>query len=358
MYSRRGVREQRAAGGLVRKVLIPGTDIATSALAFGCAGLFREPTQSARMRLLDIALDNGVQHFDTSPIYGFGLSERELGQFARGRRDQITIATKFGIQPTRVGAAAGRMQAPIRRLLARAPGLDSRARSEAASPDSGPAGSLLYRADGFDAGVARRSLEASLRRLGTDYVDIYLIHEPSVGAIEGDDLRAYLDGARTSGLIRGWGAAGETPSIDAALGSLGDSIPILQMPLDFSALARVTAPRGFGPARNFYRVLGSPVARIIHYLGGDPDRSARWRTQVGANCLDPEVLARMVLLTAANSQPESLLLFTSIRQSHIVSAARALTANADASVGDGDEQAFAALLAAEHHEIFGERSRR
>lgn len=136
MYTRRGARE-RSAGELVRTVLIPGTDIVTSNLAFGCAGLYREPDHSVRTRLLDVALHSGVQHFDTAPMYGFGLSERELGEFARGRRDKITIATKFGIEPNRFGAAVGHVQGPIRRLLKLAPDLAGRAQSNAPGPSVG-----------------------------------------------------------------------------------------------------------------------------------------------------------------------------------------------------------------------------
>ncbi len=87
-------------------------------------------------RHLDMAIDAGVNLVDTADIYSFGLSEEIVGKAVAGRRDRILLATK-----------------------ARMPLSD------------GP----------NDAGLSRhhlmRSLEASLRRLGTEYVDLYQVHE-------------------------------------------------------------------------------------------------------------------------------------------------------------------------------------
>src|SRR3954452_19764418 len=108
---------------MVRTVRLAGTDVVSSALGFGCAGLFHLPARGDRMRLLEAAFDGGVRHFDTAPMYGLGRSEPELGRFVRGRRDQVVIATKFGIAPTAVARALGRVQGPVRRVLASVPSL-------------------------------------------------------------------------------------------------------------------------------------------------------------------------------------------------------------------------------------------
>jgi aryl-alcohol dehydrogenase-like predicted oxidoreductase len=55
-----------------------------------------------RLQLLECAYDAGIRHFDTAPYYGYGEAERVLGEFLRGKRDQVTITTKFGIQPPSV----------------------------------------------------------------------------------------------------------------------------------------------------------------------------------------------------------------------------------------------------------------
>src|SRR4051812_7191906 len=76
--------------------------VSTSALGLGCAGLFSLPRRADRRAVLDAAYDLGVRHFDVAPMYGLGAAEPELGGFVGGRRDEVTVATKFGIEPSTV----------------------------------------------------------------------------------------------------------------------------------------------------------------------------------------------------------------------------------------------------------------
>ncbi len=92
-------------------------------LGFGCAQLLRLPRRRDRRRLLDAAFDAGLRHFDVARMYGLGMAEGEVGRFARDRRAEISIATKFGIDPPRRTMA--RLQAPARAALARMPALRS-----------------------------------------------------------------------------------------------------------------------------------------------------------------------------------------------------------------------------------------
>ncbi|HMD94653.1 MAG TPA: aldo/keto reductase [Trebonia sp.] len=127
-------------------------------LSFGGAAignLFTKVTDDDARASIDAAWDGGIRTFDTAPHYGLGLSERRLGAALRHRpRDEYVICTKVG------------------RLL------------EPAGPHAGgdtegfavPA-SRVRRFD-FSADGVRRSLAASLDRLGLDRVDIALIHDP------------------------------------------------------------------------------------------------------------------------------------------------------------------------------------
>jgi D-threo-aldose 1-dehydrogenase len=106
---------------------------------------------------VDAAWDGGIRAFDTAPHYGLGLSERRLGEALRHRpRDEYVISTKVGrlLDPVGVPDAIGRdtegYAVPARYIRR-----------------------FDYSADGV-----RRSLEASLTRLGLDRVDIALIHDP------------------------------------------------------------------------------------------------------------------------------------------------------------------------------------
>lgn len=110
------------------------------AIGLGCmsfGGIYGPTDMAESHRTLSLALDLGVDHFDTANIYGEGVSEEVIGAWLReepGRRDRITIATKGGI-----------VTKPERRFDNSATHL-------------------------------RASLEASLRRLGVDHVELYYIH--------------------------------------------------------------------------------------------------------------------------------------------------------------------------------------
>jgi aryl-alcohol dehydrogenase-like predicted oxidoreductase len=71
-------------------------------------------TAAGRLRLLEAAFDQGVRHFDTAPLYGMGLAEEVLSIFARGRRSDITITSKFGLLPPPSIPCSGRpFQLPV-----------------------------------------------------------------------------------------------------------------------------------------------------------------------------------------------------------------------------------------------------
>ena len=116
--------------------------------------------------VLDAAWEAGIRYFDTAPHYGLGLAERRLGAFLRGKpRDDYVVSTKAG------------------RLLVPDPAWDGRSLDLG---DSYHVPASLVRRWGFTADGVRRSLEASLDRLGLDRVDILYLHDPEgTGDLEG-----------------------------------------------------------------------------------------------------------------------------------------------------------------------------
>ncbi|WP_223830859.1 aldo/keto reductase [Streptomyces venezuelae] len=166
---------------------IGGTTAWTTRLAFGAAGignLYREVTDAEAERALTTAWDRGIRSFDTAPHYGLGLSERRLGAFLRDRpRDAYTVSTKVG------------------RLLVPAPGATG---DDLADGFAVPA--THRRAWDFSADGVRRSLEASLERLGLDRVDIVYLHDPDDHA-EQALTEAYpaLEQLRAEGVVRAVG---------------------------------------------------------------------------------------------------------------------------------------------------------
>ncbi|MDH6514925.1 D-threo-aldose 1-dehydrogenase [Streptomyces sp. SAI-135] len=132
--------------------------VPVSALAFGGAvigNLFTEVTDEEAHEAVTAAWERGVRYFDTAPHYGLGLSERRLGQALKDRpRAEFTISTKVG-----------------RRLEPATGGGDDLANAFAV-----PA--TLRRVWDFSADGVRRTLDASLERLGLDHVDVVYLHDP------------------------------------------------------------------------------------------------------------------------------------------------------------------------------------
>ena len=132
-----------------------------SAVGVGTNNFGRRLDQRGAERVVDAALELGVDLFDTADIYGDGESERYLGEALRGRRDRALVATKFGM---------------------RKPGLEPSDRR----------GSPEY---------VRRALEGSLSRLGMETIDLYQMHEPDPNTPISDTLGA-LQEAVEAGKVR------------------------------------------------------------------------------------------------------------------------------------------------------------
>ncbi|MBA3849151.1 MAG: aldo/keto reductase [Opitutus sp.] len=146
------------------------TGLRVSAVGFGGwqlgNPLWGGPDAGESLRLVQAALDGGCNFFDTAPGYGGGASERLLGQALRGRREAAVICTKFG------HTAEGE--------------------------------------EDFSAANLRPALEASLRRLQTDCVDVLLLHNPPAERLDGAraaDLYAELGALRAEGKLRVFGAS-------------------------------------------------------------------------------------------------------------------------------------------------------
>src|SRR5262245_50530975 len=73
----------------MKRVQLPGTEIVMSRLSFGTSRLHHVPSGKHRQSLLAAAFDAGFTHFDTAPLYGFGLAESDLGGFLKARRGRV-----------------------------------------------------------------------------------------------------------------------------------------------------------------------------------------------------------------------------------------------------------------------------
>ncbi|MGN2386210.1 aldo/keto reductase [Pseudomonas viridiflava] len=208
--------------------------------------------------VLQAAWNAGVRFYDTSPFYGFGLSEYRLGRFLRGKDPaDYVISTKVG----RVLTAAGGARQDHAIWKSPAP--------------------FNYRYD-YTAAGARRSVEDSLQRLGLPRIDIVFIHDlsPDNTELEGGWEAAYriartgamveLEKMRDEGLIKAWGFGVNTPNaVVQAMGSDDPTPDIVLLACQYSLIDHSEALRNTFPAlhrKGTSVVVGTPLND--GFLGG------------------------------------------------------------------------------------------
>src|SRR5260370_16231762 len=135
------------------------TGPALSVVGLGCNNFGMAIGAGAAARVVHAALDVGITHFDTAEMYGGGQSEEMLGAALGSRRDVAVIATKYRPRPAEEAYRPGRLAARI-----------------------------------------REGAEISLRRLGTDRIDLYYQHMPDPDAPVEEILEA-LDGLVRAGKV-------------------------------------------------------------------------------------------------------------------------------------------------------------
>lgn len=290
----------------MQTVSLTPSPITTTRLGFGCAGLMQMTSRRKRQDLLAAAFDAGVRHFDVARMYGLGAAEGELGRFARGRRDRMTIATKFGIEAAPTSWMV-RLQGPARAVVARYPTLRRAIKRRE---------DVFHQPRAYDATSARKSLERSLTELGTDFVDILFIHGPlDAGEVDVEEMRGFLDGVREAGLIRAWGVAGEPEPVGALAAALPEDI-VIQVRDDIFSRRAGACDSTVGPRISF-GLLASAVARIVAHVRASGQAQRKWRETIGADCSDPDTVATYLLRDGLQANRDGTVLFSTTRRERI-----------------------------------------
>lgn len=312
--------KERCAAMLSRQ--LGDTGIVTTAMGFGCAGLFHSPQRRERRRLLETAYEMGIRHFDVAPSYGLGRAEPELGDFIRSRRSDLTVTTKFGIEPTAFGRASGFAQSPVRRVLRRLPQVQTGLRTAAAGPGAGLAGRVLYRSSGSSAASAQASLTRSLHALGTDYVDIFLLHEPHLLGDDPRELADSLNNERDRGRILAWGTAGDLVGSTDLLSGIVPGSQVVQhrdeLHRDLGALLNAQ-----GLARVTFGVLIRTLAALTLVLGDEPTLAKSWSDALGDDVTRSDVLVSLLLREALRRNQSGPVLFTTTKVDRLSTAVAA-----------------------------------
>ena len=151
----------------MKRRILGGTGMSVSEFALGAMmfGAMGNPDHDESIRMIHTALDAGINLVDTADVYSRGESEEIVGRALQGRRDEVVLATKFAMP---MGA-----------------------------DDNQRGGSPRW---------VKRAVEDSLRRLGTDYIDLYQMHRPDYATDIGETLSALSDLVR-EGKVRAIGSS-------------------------------------------------------------------------------------------------------------------------------------------------------
>ncbi len=120
---------------------LPKTGLKVSRLSFGTMTFGSQTDEATARRIIDCCLDAGINFIDTANVYNRGAAETIVGKTLKGRRDKVILASKV----------RGKM---------------------GDAPDE----------EGLSRAAMRKAIDASLQRLGTDYVDLYYLHQPDYAA--------------------------------------------------------------------------------------------------------------------------------------------------------------------------------
>jgi len=188
-----------AANSLTDYRLLGRSGLSVSPLALGTAGTFGMDGEVPR-RMFDAYLAHGGNFVDTADVYGDGQAEERVGEFMRGKREKVVVGTKYSL-----GGKPG-------------------------NPNSGGNSRLTM----------VRAVEASLKRLGTDYIDLYYLHVWD-GTTQPDEVMRGLDDLVQSGKVVYVGIS-DTPAWQVSrmqtMADLRGWAPCVSLQIEYSLIQR------------------------------------------------------------------------------------------------------------------------
>jgi aryl-alcohol dehydrogenase-like predicted oxidoreductase len=243
----------------------------SSTLGFGCSAVMGRVGRKQSLRALHAAYDAGVTFFDTARSYGYGESEAILGEFLEGRRGRVILSTKFGIIPVEHRPWKRVLKPVVRTLLDVVPSARKLIRKQVKAQ---------FQENQLTRHVLYRSLDESLRKLRTHYVDILFVHSPPTSVLTQCDLLENLEKLIASGKIRMAGISADPDVIATALGTQCTPLTAMQFPVnlfEFSLMRQITEAQHRG------------LIFVANHPFGGIDRVARSWTRLKELAASPEI---------------------------------------------------------------------
>jgi D-threo-aldose 1-dehydrogenase len=278
--------------------------VALAKLGFGTSQLMGRVGRKQSLRLLEVAFDSGIRHFDTAPLYGLGAAEGMVGEFARKRRAEITITTKFGIRPPARSAWMSMAKVGARFAVKALPSLrvNLRRRAEA-----------MTARGSFTPEECRESLYRSLQQLQTERIDFFLMHEVQHEQITGELLHT-LEEAVQRGCIGRFGIATSAATAVTIARTMRCGTAV-QFPSSVLAPAVGLVPDNF--EKITHSALGDAFNNFHTYLRADKALQKRWSAALDIDCSDIDQLGRLFLYAVLTENAGGTVVFSSLDEGRI-----------------------------------------
>jgi aryl-alcohol dehydrogenase-like predicted oxidoreductase len=278
----------------------------------------------AALRLIERALDAGINFFDTADIYGQGASERLLAKVLKGR--EAIIATKAGFCLSPLGFLARHAKPVIRRLLGIRPSLSGSVKRVRAAQN---------RQD-FTRGYLTRCVDGSLSRLRLDCIDVFFLHSPATEVLERGEVFETLQALQRQGKIRHYGVSCRKAS-DVGYCSAQTGVSVLQAELNllvpeaFDAVLPLAETKGVGVVAR-QALAGGVLLRTAAELGPESVPEGREWSDIKWRMLELEKVAleqgidvaRMALKFLVQTKAISTTLIGTTNADHLKASVEAL----------------------------------
>ena len=279
-------------------------------IGFGTGRLLPDLGRDTAVRLIHAALDAGLTHIDTARLYGHGWAEGVIGEAIKDRRNQVFLVSKAGILPAENGLQrrAVNKALTIGRRLPGAAGILPEPRWN--EPRFGA----------FSVQDIRASLHTSFEQLGTDYLDLFLLHEVELQHLQSGEVIELLEDLKREGSIRNYGIA-STPDQTRDILKSGVGFDYVQTAASiFDRNIKEFSPGDHTLITHSW--LGAAMARFMAAFERDHGLADKAARAMYADIRKPDQLAQCLLQNALGANPDGKVLFSTNNPSRIVDMVR------------------------------------
>jgi hypothetical protein len=305
----------------MHKVQIPGSANEVCRIGLGGGGLIGGASLRESIAVFEAAYEAGIRYVDVAPLYG--LAEDVVGDRLQSRRGDVVLATKVGIARPRLSGLSSLLRKTLRPVALRLPAVKQFALRQAQS---------LVTTGLFHPDQVRSSLEDSLRRLKTEWIDVLLLHEPTTTDMT-PELLGELDRFVSLGRVRLLGTGTQAPAEHSI--RYGDVWQHRYAPGD-------ALPANKSGLRVVHGVLryGLPLLRTA--IAARSGTASALSSRYGFDFFDPDAHPAILATLALAADPRSVLLVSSRHSVRI----RSCIAQINWSIARGDMPEYVGTVGA------------